>query len=85
MTRLSVRRDTVRNAVRRMGTTLLLAAAATAVAAQAADAQLSTPGTGPGGPVLVVSDSGNPFGSYYAEILRAEGLNEFAVLGTSTP
>ena len=29
--------------------------------------------------MLVVSDSANAFGSYYAEILRAEGLNEFAV------
>ncbi len=34
---------------------------------------------GPGGPILVVSGAGNPFGSYYAEILRAEGLNEFSV------
>jgi len=74
----------VRNALRRIGATLLLATAATAVAAQAANAQISTPGTGPGGPVLVVSDSANPFGSYYAEILRAEGLNEFAVRDVDT-
>ena len=33
----------------------------------------------PGGPVLVVGDGG--FASYYPEILRAEGLNEFAVAG----
>jgi hypothetical protein len=39
----------------------------------------SVPGQGPGGPVLVVTDSGDPFGRYNAEILRAEGLNEFAV------
>jgi hypothetical protein len=39
--------------------------------------------TGPGGPVLVVTGSGNPFGGYYAEILRAEGLNEFTVSGTA--
>jgi hypothetical protein len=32
---------------------------------------------GPGGPILVISSSSNPFGRYYAEILRAEGLNEF--------
>src|SRR6185295_1666010 len=34
---------------------------------------------GPGGPILVVTSSGNPFSSYYAELLRAEGLNAFAV------
>ena len=39
------------------------------------------PGQGPGGPILVVT--GDSFGSYYAEILKAEGLNEFAVAGRS--
>jgi hypothetical protein len=39
----------------------------------------SAPGDGPGGPVLAVVDNSDPFGRYYAEILRAEGLNEFAV------
>lgn len=35
---------------------------------------------GPGGPILIVSDIlTNPFSAYYAEILRAEGLNEFDV------
>ncbi len=34
---------------------------------------------GPRGPILVVASAANPFGNYYAEILRAEGLNEFAV------
>jgi hypothetical protein len=38
-----------------------------------------TPAQGPGGPILVVTDPGDPIGTYYAEILRAEGLNEFAV------
>ncbi len=33
----------------------------------------------PGGPILVITDSSNPFTQYYAEILRAEGLNEYAV------
>lgn len=37
------------------------------------------PETGPGGPILVISKSTNPFSKYPAEILRAEGLNEFAV------
>ena len=36
------------------------------------------PTTGPGGPILVVVERANPFSRYYAEILRAEGLNEFA-------
>ena len=34
---------------------------------------------GPGGPILVISSSSNPFSRYYAEILRTEGLNEFTV------
>src|SRR5690242_1915129 len=34
---------------------------------------------GSGGPILVVTKPGDPFGDYYAEILRAEGLNEFAL------
>ena len=33
-------------------------------------------GGGPGGPILVLSDSANAFSEYYAEILLAEGLNE---------
>ena len=44
----------------------------------------SAPGQGPGGPILVVVDPSDPFGRYYAEILRAEGLNEFAVADVST-
>jgi hypothetical protein len=44
----------------------------------AAHAQ-SSPGEGPGGPILVVANDADPFGRYYAEILRAEGLNEFSV------
>jgi Domain of unknown function (DUF4082)/Bacterial Ig-like domain/Bacterial Ig domain/Purple acid Phosphatase, N-terminal domain len=37
------------------------------------------PDDGPGGPVLVIAKSTNPFSRYYAEILRAEGVNAFAV------
>ena len=37
------------------------------------------PDEGPGGPILVVAAAANPFGRYYAEILRNEGLNEFTV------
>jgi Domain of unknown function (DUF4082)/Bacterial Ig-like domain len=41
------------------------------------------PDAGTGGPILLVTSSGNPFGSFYAEILRAEGLNEFGVIDVS--
>jgi FlgD Ig-like domain len=37
----------------------------------------------PGGPILVVTASGSATDTYYPEILRAEGLNEFAVNGPS--
>src|SRR3954463_1064337 len=33
---------------------------------------------GPGGPILVVTSTANPFTAYYAEILRGEGANLFA-------
>jgi hypothetical protein len=59
-------------------TAIAVALAALLLAAPGARAQ-SSPEQGPGGPVLVVTDPGDGFGSYYAEILRAEGLNEFAV------
>ena len=39
---------------------------------------------GPGGPIAVVTSTGNPSSSYLSEILRAEGLNEFANLRVST-
>ncbi len=42
------------------------------------------PTDGPGGPILVVSSTANPYSRYYAEILRAEGLNEFAVADISS-
>ena len=41
------------------------------------------PDEGPGGPILVIGNSSNPFSRYYAEILRAEGLNEFSVTDLS--
>jgi hypothetical protein len=37
------------------------------------------PDQGPGGPVLVVASGANPFSRYFAEILRNEGFNAFAV------
>ena len=41
------------------------------------------PTEGPGGPVLIVSSSTNPYSRYYVEILRAEGLNEFTAMDIS--
>ena len=41
-------------------------------------AQPSNPNDGPGGPVLVISNTSNPFSRYMVEILRAEGLNVFS-------
>ena len=41
------------------------------------------PTDGPGGPILIVSSSTNPFSRYYTEILRTEGLNEFAAIDIS--
>jgi hypothetical protein len=45
------------------------------------------PINGPGGPILVIGSAANPFSRYFAEILRAEGFNEFAAvdIGTVTP
>jgi hypothetical protein len=71
----------LRNPFRTALVAVLLALSATSLCAQTARAQ-SAPGEGPGGPILVVvndADVANQFGRYYAEMLRAEGLNEFAV------
>ncbi|GAB1540803.1 hypothetical protein NUACC21_34720 [Scytonema sp. NUACC21] len=38
----------------------------------------------PGGPILIVTSSSNPFGDYYAEILRNEGLNYFNISNISS-
>ncbi len=46
----------------------------------AAPAAAADPNTGPGGPILVVTSNGSTFSKFYAEILRAEGLNAFAVM-----
>ena len=41
------------------------------------------PDEGPGGPILVISNTANPFSRYFAEILRAQGLNEFTATDIS--
>ena len=38
----------------------------------------------PGGPILIITPASPSFGDYYAEILRAEGFNAFAVANIST-
>ncbi len=57
----------------------LLALAASVACLLPATASAADPGTGPGGPILVVTGDSNPFGRYFAEILRNEGMNEFDV------
>jgi hypothetical protein len=67
--------------IRNIAVVALLIAVLALAWASAARAQ--SPAQGPGGPILVVTDPGDPVGTYYAEILRAEGLNEFAVKSTA--
>jgi FlgD Ig-like domain len=57
---------------------LLALAASMLISVMAAPAQAAIPAP-PGGPILVVTTSGVATSSYYPEILRAEGLNEFDV------
>src|SRR5690349_10383231 len=54
--------------------------------APCASASLPDPNQGPGGPILVITSPSSTYGKYYDEILRTEGLNEFAVadIGTVT-
>ncbi len=42
------------------------------------------PDQGPGGPIAVVTSSANQYSKYLAEMLRTEGLNEFATIDVST-
>jgi len=41
------------------------------------------PSQGPGGPILVVTASANPYTTYLAEVLRGEGANEFLTMDIS--
>jgi hypothetical protein len=41
------------------------------------DPVAAQPNEGPGGPILVISSTANPFSRYLAEIVRAEGLNAY--------
>ena len=62
------------------GLLALLVLALMVAAPRWAGAVLNPP---PGGPILVVTSSSAPFSAYYAEILRNEGLNEFAAADVS--
>lgn len=42
------------------------------------------PEQGPGGPIAVVTSTGNPYSTYLAEMLRTEGLNEFTTIDVGT-
>ncbi len=68
--------------LRRIALTLMVFSALLLAAVRAPAA--SDPNQGPGGPILVLTASSATFGKYYAEILRTEGLNEFAVADVST-
>ncbi len=45
---------------------------------------VATSDTPPSSPILIVTSPANPYSSYYAEILRAEGLNAFDVTDLSS-
>jgi hypothetical protein len=64
--------------LRRPHGSLLVGLIATLVLIVAAPARAAIPAA-PGGPILVVTPTGVANDSYYPEILRAEGLNEFDV------
>jgi hypothetical protein len=59
-----------------LGFMLLCAMAIAVLAPKGAGAVLNPP---PGGPILVITSPTSTFGAFYGEILRNEGLNEFAV------
>jgi Domain of unknown function (DUF4082)/Bacterial Ig-like domain/Bacterial Ig domain len=67
-----------------LGFVLLCAMAMAMLAPKGAGAVLNPP---PGGPILVVTSPTSTFGAFYGEILRNEGLNEFAMadIGSVTP
>ena len=44
---------------------------------------MANPSNGPGGPILLISSTSNPFSRYPVEILRAEGWNAFNALDIS--
>ncbi len=80
MGRTAERRGPPRCARRRSARPCLRLLAVLAVLAPFATARGQLPpDQGPGGPILVLTAAANPFATYYAEILRNEGFNAFAV------
>lgn len=63
--------------------TLCLQAALALALLNAPTVSAAAPETGPGGPILVVTNGRQDFGTYYAEILRTEGFS-FAVADVSS-
>ena len=75
-----------RGGARHQGRRRAISSRATTLVVHDGRAPAAAADQGPGGPILVVAGA-NPFGRYYAEILRAEGLNAFDVhdIGAVTP
>jgi hypothetical protein len=61
----------------RHGRALLAVLAALLLMATGATSATAAVPQPPGGPILLVTSSSDPFGSYYTEILRNEGFNDF--------
>ena len=61
----------------------LVVGASVGSGAAAAPASLALADAAPGGPILVVTATGNKFTHYLAEILQAEGLNAYATADVS--
>jgi hypothetical protein len=62
---------------------LLAAVAAALLLAMTGGSATAALNPAPGGPILVVTSSADPFGWYYTEILHAEGLNAFGMADVS--
>jgi hypothetical protein len=75
--------DPMRQPMRLTGLLLAALAFLLALAMPLMAAAARNPSQGPGGPILVVTSGTSTFSAYYAEILRTEGLNEFAVADVS--
>ncbi|WP_298231779.1 N,N-dimethylformamidase beta subunit family domain-containing protein [uncultured Azohydromonas sp.] len=74
-----LQRQGSRASVARGWLVLLLLGWVLALASWTRPALAADPAQGPGGPILVLTSGNSNFGTYYAEILRNEGFNAFAV------
>ena len=71
-------------AIRRLLSWLLACCLFAVFAPRPVWAVAADPAQGPGGPILVLTNSSADFGRFYAEILRNEGFNAFRVADVST-